>query len=150
METILQQIGDKGDMTVNHTGILTNPQQTHLVDTPTLTRSQYTKAIHPRARIEDGRCWSTIQSGKDSKQGYQSSPCMAKTKNRHLTSFGDDLMLFDLQDVGVRFYTYISTLTYVMEHIAEQRCSILILDRPNPHDTIDGPVRHSSKYRSFA
>ncbi len=52
-----------------------------------------------------------------------------------------DLVLFDLQDVGIRFYTYISTLTYVMEACAEQGIPVVLLDRPNPNGFyIDGPV----------
>ncbi len=52
-----------------------------------------------------------------------------------------DLVLFDLQDVGVRFYTYISTLTYVMEACSESNIPMILLDRPNPNGFyIDGPV----------
>lgn len=52
-----------------------------------------------------------------------------------------DLVLFDLQDVGLRFYTYISTLTYVMEACAENNIPIIVLDRPNPNCFfVDGPV----------
>ncbi|MGB5418345.1 exo-beta-N-acetylmuramidase NamZ family protein [Algibacter sp.] len=52
-----------------------------------------------------------------------------------------DAMVFDLQDVGVRFYTYISTLHYVMEACAEANISLIILDRPNPNGHyIDGPI----------
>jgi uncharacterized protein YbbC (DUF1343 family) len=54
---------------------------------------------------------------------------------------GLDIMIFDIQDVGVRCYTYLSTLTYVMEACAEQRLPLMILDRPNPNGFyIDGPV----------
>ncbi|NVK04094.1 MAG: DUF1343 domain-containing protein [Flavobacteriia bacterium] len=52
-----------------------------------------------------------------------------------------DLVLFDIQDVGVRFYTYVSTMTYVMEACAENGVSFMVLDRPNPHgNLIDGPI----------
>ena len=51
-----------------------------------------------------------------------------------------DWVVFDLQDVGCRFYTYLSTLHYVMEACAEQGVGLLLLDRPNPNDTLDGPV----------
>lgn len=52
-----------------------------------------------------------------------------------------DLMVFDLQDVGVRFYTYLSTLHYVMEACAENNIPLVVLDRPNPNaHYIDGPV----------
>lgn len=54
---------------------------------------------------------------------------------------GVDLMLFDIQDVGVRFYTYISTLHYVMEACAENDIPLLVLDRPNPNGGyVDGPI----------
>ncbi len=54
---------------------------------------------------------------------------------------GIDIMVFDLQDVGARFYTYISTLHYVMEACAENNISLMILDRPNPNGGIvDGPI----------
>jgi uncharacterized protein YbbC (DUF1343 family) len=60
-----------------------------------------------------------------------------------------DVMVFDLQDVGVRFYTYISTLQYVMEACAENGKQLIVLDRPNPNGFyIDGPVLEE-KYKSF-
>src|ERR1700761_4141528 len=62
---------------------------------------------------------------------------------------GLDLMIFDIQDVGARFYTYISTLHYVMEACAENNIELMILDRPNPNGTIiDGPILDTA-YRSF-
>ena len=70
-----------------------------------------------------------------------------KPSTNHLTDL--DLILFDLQDVGVRFYTYISTLHYVMEACAENDIPIIVLDRPNPHaHYIDGPVLQK-KHQSF-
>jgi len=62
---------------------------------------------------------------------------------------GIDLMIFDIQDVGARFYTYISTLHYVMEACAENNIELMILDRPNPNGFyVDGPVLDTA-YRSF-
>ncbi|HTH81456.1 MAG TPA: DUF1343 domain-containing protein [Mucilaginibacter sp.] len=62
---------------------------------------------------------------------------------------GINLMIFDVQDVGARFYTYISTLHYVMEACAENNIELMILDRPNPNGhSIDGPVLDTA-YRSF-
>ncbi len=61
-----------------------------------------------------------------------------------------DVVLFDIQDVGVRFYTYISTLHYIMEACAENKKKLVLLDRPNPNGFyIDGPVL-DMKYKSFA
>lgn len=60
-----------------------------------------------------------------------------------------DLMIFDVQDVGTRFYTYTSTMTYVMEACAERGIPLLILDRPNPNGHyVDGPIL-APEQRSF-
>lgn len=60
-----------------------------------------------------------------------------------------DWLLFDIQDVGVRFYTYISSLHYLMQACADYRVPLLVLDRPNPNgDYVDGPVLEK-EYRSF-
>jgi uncharacterized protein YbbC (DUF1343 family) len=62
---------------------------------------------------------------------------------------GIDIILFDLQDVGVRFYTYISTLSYMMEACAENNIKLIVMDRPNPNGFyIDGPVLDTN-FRSF-
>lgn len=62
---------------------------------------------------------------------------------------GLDLVIFDIQDVGTRFYTYLSTLHYVMESCAENHVELMILDRPNPNGNyVDGPVLDTA-YRSF-
>ncbi|MGY5795720.1 exo-beta-N-acetylmuramidase NamZ family protein [Rheinheimera faecalis] len=62
---------------------------------------------------------------------------------------GIDLLIFDLQDVGVRYYTYLSTLHYVMEAAAAQNIPLLVLDRPNPNGAyVDGPVLDKD-YQSF-
>jgi len=62
---------------------------------------------------------------------------------------GIEVMLFDLQDVGARFYTYISTMHYVMEACAESNIPLIVLDRPNPNgDYVDGPVL-DLKHQSF-
>jgi uncharacterized protein YbbC (DUF1343 family) len=62
---------------------------------------------------------------------------------------GIDIVVFDIQDVGARFYTYISTLHYVMEAAAENNVKVLVLDRPNPNGFwVDGPVLDTA-FRSF-
>ena len=68
-------------------------------------------------------------------------------QDEHLENI--DIIIFDIQDVGVRFYTYISTLHYVMEGCARNNISLIVLDRPNPHiNYIDGPVLDTT-YKSF-
>ena len=72
----------------------------------------------------------------------------------HKKPTDDDLksigaVIFDIQDVGVRFYTYLSTLHYVMEAAAENNITVIVLDRPNPNgNRIDGPLLKKA-YRSF-
>ena len=62
---------------------------------------------------------------------------------------GIEILVFDIQDVGARFYTYISTLHYVMESAAENNIPLIVLDRPNPNGHyIDGPILDTA-YRSF-
>ncbi len=62
---------------------------------------------------------------------------------------GIDIVIYDIQDVGVRFYTYISTMSYVMEACAENGVDFLVLDRPDPNgDYVDGPVLEK-EYSSF-
>ena len=60
-----------------------------------------------------------------------------------------DVMVYDIQDVGARFYTYISTMHYIMEACAENKIPLVIFDRPNPNiDCVAGPIR-DPKYKSF-
>jgi yzbB like protein len=83
-----------------------------------------------------------VKNGVDTKTGIPIVSLYANTKKPTPAHMKDlDVILFDIQDVGVRFYTYISTLAYVMEAGAENGVEIIVLDRPNPHDGYtDGPV----------
>ena len=91
-----------------------------------------------------------IKDGKDTKTGLPIISLYGnnkKPKPEHLE--GIDVVVFDLQDVGVRFYTYISTLHYVMEACAEQNIPLIVLDRPNPNGSIvDGPILEM-EHKSF-
>lgn len=83
-----------------------------------------------------------VKDGKDTKTDLPILSLHGKNKKPTNTQLKDlDILIFDIQDVGVRFYTYISTLHYVMEACAENNIQLLILDRPNPNGSyIDGPV----------
>ncbi len=83
-----------------------------------------------------------VKDGKDSKTGLPIISLYGKNKKPTQEQLqGVDVVIFDIQDVGVRFYTYISTLHFVMEACAEANIPVLILDRPNPNaHYIDGPV----------
>ena len=91
-----------------------------------------------------------IKNGIDTKTALPIVSLYGKNKKPTAEQMKDiEVVLFDLQDVGVRFYTYISTLTYVMEAAAENGVEVIVLDRPNPHDGyIDGPVL-KLKWASF-
>lgn len=94
---------------------------------------------------------STIKSYKDKKTGLTCISLYGKENKKPKAAdlAGIDIVVFDLQDVGVRFYTYISTLHYVMEACAENKKTLIVLDRPNPNGYyVDGPMMED-KYRSF-
>ncbi len=91
-----------------------------------------------------------VKNGVDTKTGIPIVSLYGSNKKPKPDQLkGIDIVLFDIQDVGVRFYTYISTLTYVMEAAAENGVEVILLDRPNPHDGyIDGPVL-KNQWKSF-
>lgn len=91
-----------------------------------------------------------VKNGVDTKTGIPIISLYGANKKPTPAQIQDlDVILFDIQDVGVRFYTYISTLTYVMEAAAENRIQVIVLDRPNPHDGYtDGPILRS-QWKSF-
>jgi uncharacterized protein YbbC (DUF1343 family) len=92
----------------------------------------------------------TVVDGKDTKTGLPIISLYGDNKKPKPEQLeGIDVMVFDLQDVGVRFYTYISTLHYVMEACAESKIPLVILDRPNPNiNIVDGPILEP-EYSSF-
>lgn len=91
-----------------------------------------------------------ISDSVDPKTGVKVLSLYGKSKKPSVEMLkGIDIMIFDIQDVGCRFYTYISTLHYVMEACAENSIPVVVLDRPNPNgDYIAGPILES-RYRSF-
>ncbi len=90
----------------------------------------------------------------DKKNRYKNIPVISLYgKNKKPTSEdlqNIDVILFDIQDVGARFYTYISTLAYVMEAAGENELPVYVLDRPNPNIfLVGGPVLDTAKHKSF-
>lgn len=123
----------------------------HLVDT-LINSGLKVKAIFSpehgfRGQAEAG---AEIQDGKDRKTGVKIISLYGKKKKPLPEDLaGIDILLFDIQDVGVRFYTYISTLTLIMEAAAEQGIPLIVTDRPNPNGFyVDGPVLDTA-FRSF-
>jgi uncharacterized protein YbbC (DUF1343 family) len=100
-----------------------------------------------RGNASDG---ATIDNTIDSVTGLPAISLYGKHNKPTVEDLkGINLVIFDVQDVGARFYTYISTLHYVMEACAENNIELMILDRPNPNGVyVDGPVLDTA-YRSF-
>ncbi|MBX0289020.1 DUF1343 domain-containing protein [Hymenobacter sp. HSC-4F20] len=92
-----------------------------------------------RGEAADG---ATIKDGKDARSGLPALSLYGATKKPTPEMLRNvDVLVFDIQDVGTRFYTFISTMHYVMEAAAEQNKEVIILDRPNPNGWyVDGPV----------
>ncbi len=141
--------GKKVGLLVNQTSVLQNGQ--HLVDFLLANDIEVVKIFSPehgfRGKASAGE---HVKDGKDPKTGLPIISLYGNNRRPTKEQVADlDLVLFDIQDVGVRFYTYISTMTYMMETIAETGKKIIILDRPNPHGYyIDGPIL-DPKHRSF-
>lgn len=133
----------------NQTSLVGN---THLVDTLLASDVVVTKIFCPehgfRGTAEAG---AHVDNSIDSKTGIPIVSLYGKNKKPTQEQLADvDYVLFDLQDVGCRFYTYISTLHYVMEACAEAGIPLAVLDRPNPNGQyVDGPVLDTAHYRSF-
>jgi uncharacterized protein YbbC (DUF1343 family) len=138
----------KVGIVVNQTSTI---NETHLLDTLIKLNINVRKVFAPEHGFR-----GTADAGEHVKNGIDPS-----TKTTIISLYGDnkkpkaeqikdlDIILFDIQDVGVRFYTYISTLQYVMEACAENKKKLIILDRPNPNGHyVDGPIL-DTQFRSF-
>lgn len=140
--------GKKVALVVNQTSKIGN---THLVDSLLKLGVDLQCIFAPehgfRGNVSAG---TTVSNGKDDKTGIK----IISLYGSHKKPTHDDLkdiqtVVFDIQDVGVRYYTYISTMHYVMETCAELKIPFMVLDRPNPNGHfIDGPILDTT-YRSF-
>lgn len=126
-------------------------KKTHLVDSLISLNVSVKKVFCPehgfRGLVDAGE---KVASEKDIKTGLNIISLYGKNKKPSAADLSDvDIVIFDIQDVGVRFYTYLSTLHYVMEACAENGKQLILLDRPNPNGYyIDGPVLEVA-YKSF-
>ncbi|MCB0760026.1 MAG: DUF1343 domain-containing protein [Flavobacteriales bacterium] len=135
--------------------IVANPTsvvgETHLVDTLLALHVNVVKVFAPEHGFRgDAEAGAHIKSGIDEKTGLPIVSLYGSNKKPTAPQLADvDIIIFDIQDVGARFYTYISTLHYVMEAAAENNKKVIVLDRPNPNGFyVDGPVLQP-KYKSF-
>jgi uncharacterized protein YbbC (DUF1343 family) len=131
----------KVGIVTNQTGILSD--KTHVVDFLLEKKVDLQTIFAPehgfRGTADAGE---HIVDGKDQKTGLPIISLYGDNKKPKQAQLANiDIMIFDLQDVGARFYTYISSLHYVMEACAENNISLIVFDRPNPNGSIvDGPL----------
>ncbi len=142
METYLPLLaGKSAGLVINHTSMV---GATHLLDT-LVARNIRVKAVFGpehgfRGTADDG---AYIDNDTDSKTDVKIISLYGKKRKPDPADLeGIDLMVFDIQDVGTRFYTFISTMHYAMEACAENNIPFIVLDRPNPNGHyVDGPIR---------
>lgn len=117
--------------------------KTHLVDTLLSKKVKLVKIFSPehgfRGSADAGE---RVKSNIDKRTGLPITSLYGSNKKPTAEMLkGVDVVLFDIQDVGARFYTYISTMSYVMEACGELKIPVIVLDRPNPNGHyVDGPV----------
>ncbi len=136
-------------------GVVVNPTsqvgEKHLLDTLLALELEVVKIFTPEHGLRgDKSAGEIIQDGIDQTSGLPVVSLYGSNKKPSLAAMeGLDIMIFDMQDVGTRFYTYISTMHYVMEACADAGVELIILDRPNPNGHyVAGPVREEG-FESF-
>ncbi|MFC2087128.1 exo-beta-N-acetylmuramidase NamZ domain-containing protein [Bacteroidota bacterium] len=148
-ELYLKKIRNKNvGVIANHSSLLNH---VHLTDSLLKLGITITKIFTPehgfRGHNDAGEL---INDSKDKKTGIPIISLYGSKRKPHKSDLNNiDILIFDIQDVGVRFFTYLSTLHYVMEACAEEGIPLLILDRPNPNGFyVDGPIMQE-KHMSF-
>lgn len=148
LEELLPLLENKRiSLVVNQTSLV---QNVHLLDTLYNKGVHITQVFAPEHGFRgDADAGEFIKNGKDYRTQAPIISLYGKNKKPQPSQLQQtDIMIFDIQDVGARFYTYISTMFYVMQACAENNKELIILDRPNPCDYVDGPVL-DMKYKSF-
>ncbi len=146
---ILQLKNKKIGLVVNQTSLVND--SVHLVDYLLNENINVVKIFSPehgfRGEAADGE---QVMNSKDVKTGLPIVSLYGATKKPTPEMLqGLDLIIFDIQDVGTRFYTYISTMHYVMDACAPRGIKVMILDRPNPNGFyVDGPIMEE-EFMSF-
>lgn len=138
----------KVGVVANHTSMIKN---VHLVDSLMNLKVNIKKVFSPehgfRGNADAGE---KVTSNIDAQTKLPIISLYGKNKKPYPEQLkGLDVVLFDIQDVGARFYTYISTMHYVMEACAENNIKFVVLDRPNPNGNyVDGPILEK-EFKSF-
>jgi uncharacterized protein YbbC (DUF1343 family) len=141
LDILLPKIKGKNiALVVNYTATVS---QTHLADTLKSLGATIKKILAPehgfRGNAANGE---HVKDGVDTKSGLLVVSLYGNNRKPTAAQLADvDIVIYDIQDVGVRFFTYVGTMHYVMEACAENGKKLIVLDRPNPNgDYIDGPT----------
>ncbi|AWV98407.1 exo-beta-N-acetylmuramidase NamZ family protein [Arcticibacterium luteifluviistationis] len=140
--------GKRVGLIINHTSTI---GKTHLLDTLLSSDVNVTAIFAPEHGFRgDADAGAHIDNSKDAKTGISIVSLYGKNKKPTAEQIkGIDIFVFDIQDVGVRFYTYISTLHYIIEAASENNKPLIVLDRPNPNGHyVAGPVLEK-EFKSF-
>jgi uncharacterized protein YbbC (DUF1343 family) len=141
LDVLLPKIKDKRvALVVNYTAMV---GKTHLADTLQRRGVQIKKILSPEHGFRgNAAAGEHVRDGVDTKSGLPLVSLYGNNRKPTPAQLADvDVVVYDIQDVGVRFFTYIGTLHYVMEACAENGKKLIVLDRPNPNGSyIDGPV----------
>lgn len=140
--------GKRVAIVANQTSSIKN---THLVDSLLSLGINVKKVFSPEHGFRgNASAGEHVKSSMDVKTGLPLVSLYGTNRKPTAVQLADiDIVIFDIQDVGARFYTYISTMHYIMEACAENKKKVLILDRPNPNGFyVDGPILEE-KYKSF-
>jgi len=149
IDNILEKISGKNIAIVGNQTSMIN--QTHLVDSLINLKQSIKKVFSPehgfRGKADAG---ANINNEVDKKTGLPIISLHGVNKKPPPEELQEiDIIIFDIQDVGARFYTYISTLHYILEAASEEGIQVLVLDRPNPNGHyMDGPILEK-EYESF-
>lgn len=149
LDELLPKIeGKKVGLVINQTSVV---DHTLLIDTLKQLGVNITAAFAPEHGVRgQADAGAKVNTERDEKTGVIVYSIYGNNKKPTAEQLKNiDVIIFDIQDVGARFYTYISTLHYVMEAAAENGKTVIVLDRPNPNGHyVDGPIREKA-YSSF-
>lgn len=149
LDILLSELkGKKIALVVNYTATV---GKTHLADTLKSLGLTIKKIMSPEHGFRgNAAAGEHVKDGIDTRTGLPVVSLYGKDRKPTAAQLADvDVVVFDIQDVGVRFFTYVGTLHYVMEACAENGKKVFVLDRPNPNGSyIDGPIMQA-EFKSF-
>jgi uncharacterized protein YbbC (DUF1343 family) len=142
--------GKRVGLVTNHTG--RSRDGTHLIDLAAAAKDVKVVALFSPEHGIRGQADAHVDSGRDARTGLPIHSLYGKTRRPTAEMLaGVDVLVFDIQDVGARYYTYITTMAMVMEAAKEEGKKVLVLDRPNPigGEAVEGPLQDEALVGEF-